>query len=490
METYRVSTNTGNKIEYTSRNSVFGSTFIKESGLSHSLSHSINHEILDERLRNKTIPVNSYSINITPTIVKKTNEQLESTSSEVEYKIINSANQIDFDDSESLTVHGNTGIWLNKNEIWNWKGDIPITEYSINEDSNPEIIRKQTDQKILCKQEVAVRYLRPPTPPPPGEIIIREEKNFLTAPAPPLVIRQVPPRPETPVPLILREVPPKQPVIVGKKIITISGKRLPPPPRKVVIERLAQLPKKPQAVIVERWLPYTQSKRKVIFQKNTVADPVIVKPRNVIIQWDTPTVEIKKDFKDLGIIRADPMAYAERYGSSLKSFSELPQFVKEIRPPMGVILASEYVGSGIYDLEGDIEALKLIDLEKEGLIEYKSYVEKVSSSYSYSTTSSSTNRVSAGKSIVNSILQELFESIDTDSSGKISRSEAESLLLRLYSRLGKNYCQSEAVEFVRLFDINFDGMISFEEFKNGLIRNFSSTQNHGILDSILEDTFQ
>jgi Ca2+-binding EF-hand superfamily protein len=87
-------------------------------------------------------------------------------------------------------------------------------------------------------------------------------------------------------------------------------------------------------------------------------------------------------------------------------------------------------------------------------------------------------------------LQELFESIDTDSSGKISRSEAESLLLRLYSRLGKNYCQSEAVEFVRLFDINFDGMISFEEFKNGLIRNFSSTQNHGILDSILEDTFQ
>ena len=56
-----------------------------------------------------------------------------------------------------------------------------------------------------------------------------------------MVIRQQPPRPETPAPLIVREAPPRPPAAVGQKVITISGKRLPPPPRKVIIERLDPL---------------------------------------------------------------------------------------------------------------------------------------------------------------------------------------------------------------------------------------------------------
>ena len=485
MQTYSVSTkmnsaNTGNKIEYTSHNSVIGSTFITESGLSHSLSHAYNQGISDERVRSRGIPI----------IITKTNEEMESTLSTVESKVINSSNPIEFNENETLTVHGNTGVWLNKAEISNWKGEIPITDYLINEDSNPEVLRKRTDQKLIYDHEVAVRYLRPPTPPQPGEIIIKEEKNFPTAPAPPLVIRQVPPRPETPVPLIIREAPPKLPVSVGKKVVIISGKRLPPPPRKVIIERLAQMPTKPQSVMIERWLPFAQPKRKIIFQKNTVPDPVIVRPRNLIIQWETPVVEISKQFKDLGIVRANPVEYVKRYGSSLKTHLELPQFVRDIRPPVGVTLAAEFVAPSSYELEGDIEALKLIDLEKEGLSEYRSYLGRFSSSFSYSATNTTTTRVPLGKNIVNSILLELFESIDTDASGKISQPEAESLLLRLNSRLGKSYSQSEAADFIRLFDINVDGLISFEEFKNGLIKNFSSTNEHNILNSILEDTFR
>ena len=71
----------------------------------------------------------------------------------------------------------------------------------------------------------------------PGEIIIKQEQNTLPPPAPPLVIRQQPVRPETPEPMVIREYPPKEPARIGQKLITISGKRLPPPPRKVVIER-------------------------------------------------------------------------------------------------------------------------------------------------------------------------------------------------------------------------------------------------------------
>jgi hypothetical protein len=157
---------------------------------------------------------------------------------------------------------------------------------------------------------------------------------------------------------VIREAPPQPPAQVGRKVITISGKRLPPPPRKVVIERLPPLPSKPQSVIIERWLPYSQVKRRVIFQKANDCDPVPCKPRNVIIQWDAPHVQVTKEFKDLGVIRANPSEYVARYGSTLKSVNELPAFVLEIRPPAGIILAAEANDDGIYELEGDVQALR------------------------------------------------------------------------------------------------------------------------------------
>ena len=65
---------------------------------------------------------------------------------------------------------------------------------------------------------------------------------------------------------------------------------MPPPPRKVIIERLAPIPPKPQSVIIERWLPYSQVKRRVIFNKLNEKEPIIVKPKNIIVQWEAPQV--------------------------------------------------------------------------------------------------------------------------------------------------------------------------------------------------------
>jgi hypothetical protein len=180
-----------------------------------------------------------------------------------------------------------------------------------------EFMRIQVNSRILFdiihadfflqkKKELAIRYLRPPTPPAPGEILISQECNTLTPPAPPLILRQQPPRPCTPEPLVIREAPPKPPSQHCRKVITISGKRLPPAPRKVVIERLAPLPSKPQAVLIERWLPYSQVKRRVIYQRSCEKDTVPIKPRNVVIQWEAPCVAVKKDFKHLGVIKANP----------------------------------------------------------------------------------------------------------------------------------------------------------------------------------------
>ena len=294
-------------------------------------------------------------------------------------------------DFEKLILKSNLPIQLNNpgyfdileetpvclNEENKFKSDIAEAKYILNIDKNPEIFHKKFDKKIEYIQELAIRYLRPPTPSEVGAIIIKQEPNIFPPPAPPLIIRQQPPRPLTPEPLVFREEPPPAPAKIEPTLITISGKQLPPPPRKVIIERLAQLPSKPQSVIIERWLPYPKLKRKVIFQKSNTVDPVVVKPKNVIVQWEQPEVLIKKDYKYLGIVKANPSDYIKRFGRNLKPAKDLPQFVLDIKPPDGIVLAADHHHhSSFYELEGEVQALNLIDLEKEGLSEYIPLLQK------------------------------------------------------------------------------------------------------------------
>jgi hypothetical protein len=319
----------------------------------------------------------SASLNMMRSNPRLPNSESNANLSRFESAILNSKNPLEINETEEITVLGQRGIWANREEVVNWKGPIPINEYLINEDDNPETLFKKSEQKVEYIQELAIRYLRPPTPPVAGEIIINQESNTFIPPAPPVIIRQLPARPPTPEPIVYREAPPKPPAQVGRKIITISGKKLPPPPRKVIIERLAPIPSKPQSVIIERWLPYNKMKRKVVFKKSYNNDPIIVKPKNVIIQWEAPEVSVKKEFKYLGIIKANPAEYIQRYASSLKTSKELPEFVLDIKPPASVLLAADVPQSNVHELEGDIEALNLVDLVKEGLTEYRDQLNKI-----------------------------------------------------------------------------------------------------------------
>ncbi|CAF1010698.1 unnamed protein product [Brachionus calyciflorus] len=297
--------------------------------------------------------------------------------SELETTLLRCTEPVKLKEEHVIEVNGHKGIWANRDEVLNWKGEIPIENYPINQDPNPKIIHKKYPKNVEYIQELAIRYLKPPSVPPPGDIIINQLPNKLTPPAPPIIIRQQPMRPQTPEPIVIREAPPPLPDPVSRKIITISGKRLPPPPRKVIIERLPQIPSKPQSIIIERWLPYTEVKRRVIFNKNLEPEPVVAKPRNVIVQWEAPKVTIHKQFKFLGIVRANPAEYIERYGDSITQSDDLPDFVKKLPSPNGVTLAADlYENSNkkfIHDLYGDIDALKLVDLDREGLSEYKNY---------------------------------------------------------------------------------------------------------------------
>jgi hypothetical protein len=144
---------------------------------------------------------------------------------------------------------------------------LPLDQYPLNEDDQPELVKKRPNTKLDYIQQMYIRYLRPPTPPQPGEILIRQLSDTQSAPEPPVIIRAQPPRPGTPEPIVLREAPPPMPEKIERKVIKIVDR--PKTPKKVIIEKLPALPPKPQPIIIERWLPYEKQKRKVIFRNVT-----------------------------------------------------------------------------------------------------------------------------------------------------------------------------------------------------------------------------
>lgn len=81
---------------------------------------------------------------------------------------------------EIVSVRGLRGVLINKREIENFSGPIPLNEYAINDDPNPRVIRKTLDEPVKGKQQVTIRYLEPPPPPPSGEIIIQQEVRSKT----------------------------------------------------------------------------------------------------------------------------------------------------------------------------------------------------------------------------------------------------------------------------------------------------------------------
>ncbi|KAL7676836.1 hypothetical protein ACOME3_003084 [Neoechinorhynchus agilis] len=114
----------------------------------------------------------------------------------------------------------------------------PLEKYKIQQDPCPIVIRKLLAKNgTHLRQNVIVRYFRPPKLPTPGPLIIREIRAPQIPPAPPLVIRQRPPNPPSNIqPLILRERPPLPPKVdTQAKIITKKLPPLPPPARQLIL---------------------------------------------------------------------------------------------------------------------------------------------------------------------------------------------------------------------------------------------------------------
>ena len=250
---------------------------------------------------------------------------------------------------------------------------IPIENYQLNFDPNPTIIKKKPTQRVQHTQNVSLKYLKPPLPPPAGDITITQEQDVQLPPAPPLHVTQKPPAPLTPGPVIVRERPPKPPAPIGPKNIVIPGKVIPPPLRQVIVERLPKTFAKPQEIIIERWLNYARRTRNVIF---IPAEPIKqAKPqKNFLIEWDRPDVDLQKSYNFLGVEEVDPISYTARYGATLLDASQLPSDISHFHTPTNEVLAINSNSNEVPKLTGDVEFLKYINLTCHGLKEYVSNV--------------------------------------------------------------------------------------------------------------------
>ena len=240
----------------------------------------------------------------------------------------------------------------------NAKQNFDNSKGQLNYDPSPLLIHKKPKKPIFYTQDVAVKFLKPPSPPPPGDLHILQESDIQQPPIKPLVIKHVPPRPVKPPPLVLREKPPLKPEHIPTEFLRIPGKVLPPPARKVILEKYPRLPEMPQDIVVERWLDYPERKRRVIFQRAKPLPPLSPQ-KNVIIEWNAPQLHINRKI-NVSYTSADPDKYNQVYGSSTVKSEKIPDFIKNIRPYFGERLAAEGVQRRV-QLVGDVDALKYLN---------------------------------------------------------------------------------------------------------------------------------
>lgn len=291
--------------------------------------------------------------------------------SQVEQAVVSGKTPLKVSSRDKITAGQYSGIHLNKQEEAQFRGPLPLSRYSFSNDPNPEVIRKPSGT-VKYVQQVSTRHLKPPTPSPHGDLIIRERPKQVPA-APPAVVRQEGRRAATPPPLVHREQPPRPPTRLPTQVLEIEGEPGQPPARKVVLEKLPDQPAKPQNIVIEKWLPYQARSRRVVLERVCVPPPPPT--RNLIVEWQAPCVEVEQQCVDLGVCRADPCEYVKKYGNELKKACEIPDLCRDgcQSARRSASVASFHTSK----LEGDLDALRRVPadaLDAQGLGEYRRFL--------------------------------------------------------------------------------------------------------------------
>lgn len=254
---------------------------------------------------------------------------------------------------------------------------------------------------------------------------------------------------------------------------------------------------------------------------------VVLKPKNVIIQWEPPETTISTRIRDLGTVVADPNEYMRRFGDSVIDSDELPAFVHKMPPPKGERFAADcrQLAPTPPPLYGDLHALRLVDLDREGLAEYKpqlartatgsrmlattmmSHQQRIKTAGPSRSTSVTMNAIGGSsattmtttatimnsqptsanntlkstitnltnnnpnRAVVSPLIHNIFSNINLNKSGHISIDEMNKTFSKLNNCLGREYGPTELNEFFANMDSNRDGYVDLAEFKNFFKKN-------------------
>lgn len=101
-------------------------------------------------------------------------------------------------------------------------------------DPNPVVIQKKS-KPITYVQKINLAYYKPPAPPAPGPVIIKEVRPPQAPAPPPLFVRIQPPPPQEQAPIVIREAPPAPPKHIPTTHLTRMLPAMPVPPPNVQV---------------------------------------------------------------------------------------------------------------------------------------------------------------------------------------------------------------------------------------------------------------
>jgi hypothetical protein len=101
-------------------------------------------------------------------------------------------------------------------------------------DPNPVVIQRKS-KPVTYVQKINLAYYKPPAPPAPGPVIIKEVRAPQAPAPPPLFVRIQPPPPPEQAPIVFREAPPPMPKAIPTTRLTKVLPAMPVPPPNVQI---------------------------------------------------------------------------------------------------------------------------------------------------------------------------------------------------------------------------------------------------------------
>lgn len=143
-----------------------------------------------------------------------------------------------------------------------------------------------------------------------------------------------------------------------------------------IVDHFPELSLEQQTSLIDKWVPFNDIQQKILVPD---ADP-----KKFVFNYNSSNLSAKKELNYLGIVDVNPDEYTQKYGAELKSAADLPKYILDIKTPDNLRLAADLSETEMqmHELEGDLEALKLVDLESEDLGIYRQYLQKMGITFS------------------------------------------------------------------------------------------------------------